>query len=352
MNQQSKAKLALNSQAVKDPINSSSKGGTRRQFVKRSFAMASLASLSSITAIPLVGCSKSSSPDNLSDSGVQTKNDTENQTWFDISLAQWSLHRQFLSGKSSTREFAALAKNEFGINAIEYVNQFYMDDYSQALINDLKQRSADLGVKNVLIMVDKEGHLGASDKSERLKAIDQHKRWADMAHQLGCHSLRVNAYGDGDYQAQISQAAEGLNGLSDYCQPLGLSVCVENHGDLSSNGEWLASVMQTAANPNVGTLPDFGNFVTNYDTKEEFDKYRGVELLMPYAKGVSAKVFNFDDEGMEPDIDFIRMFKMVKDANYSGYVGIEYEGENNGLTEFEGIHKTHELIKRMRAYYA
>ena len=297
----------------------------------------------------MTGCSKQSN--DVSQSSQSDSND-KSTAWFDISLAQWSLHREFQSGRSTTKQFAELSKNEFGIDAIEYVNQFYMDDYSDALINELALRSDDLGVTNVLIMVDKEGNLGASDEKERVQSVENHKRWAEMAHRLGCHSLRVNAYGDGSYDDQIDQAADGLNRLSEVCKPLGLSVCVENHGDLSSNGEWLASVMKRAANPNVGTLPDFGNFITNYETREEFDKYRGVELLMPYAKGVSAKAFNFDEKGLEPDIDFVRMFTFVKEAGYTGYVGIEYEGENNGLTEFEGIKRTRDLIIAMRSLLA
>lgn len=332
---------------------------SRRKMIGSSLRAGAALTLGTSTLGSLYACSESSDTRTMgkesetkTSAKVLTQKEGQTDHWFKVSLAQWSLHRQFLQKKSPTTDFAKLAKEEFNINAIEYVNQFYADTYSQALINELKKQSEDYGVRNVLIMVDQEGNLGASAAKERKQAIEKHKRWADMAHQLGCHSLRVNAYGDGDYKEQALQAAEGLNGLSDYCKPLGLSVCVENHGDLSSNGEWLAAVMQLADNPNVGTLPDFGNFVTNYETKEEFDKYKGVKLLMPYAKGVSAKVFNFNDKGMEADIDYDRMFTMIKQVGYSGYIGIEYEGENNGLTEFEGIHKTRDLLLRMRAKYA
>ncbi len=265
---------------------------------------------------------------------------------YKISLAQYSLHRSFRSGKLKAVDFARISREEFGLDAIEYVNQFYFDSLNDKLVKELKTRADNEGVKSLLIMCDHEGALGDPDSNLRKIAVKNHYRWADAAHVLGCHSLRVNAQSAGSYQEQMKFAADGLNQLAAYCEKLDLNVIVENHGGYSSNGAWLAGVMKLADNPRVGTLPDFGNFIINRETGESYDKYQGVQELLPFAKAVSAKAYKFNDKGEEPDIDFFRMMKMVVDAGYSGYVGIEYEGEDDD--EVKGIKLTQNLLETVR----
>lgn len=265
---------------------------------------------------------------------------------YKISLAQWSLNRHFWSDRLDRRDFARISKQEFGVDAIEYVNQFYFDTLNDELVKDLKDRSESEGVKNLLIMCDREGMLGHPDETERAKSVANHHRWADAAHALGCHSIRVNAFSEGTFEDQMKYAADGLNQLSAYCAPLGLDVIVENHGGLSSHGGWLAGVMKLTDNPRVGTLPDFGNFIINRETGESYDVYKGTAELMPYAKGVSGKTFNFDEEGNETSWDYRRLMQIVVDSGFRGYVDIEYEGENPD--EFAGIRKTKALLERLR----
>lgn len=266
---------------------------------------------------------------------------------YNISLAQWSLHRSIRNGTLDALDFAKYTKATFGIDAIEYVNQFYFDTLNDKLVKELKKRADGEGVKSLLIMCDREGALGDPDEKQRASAVKNHHRWADAAHALGCHSIRVNAQSSGTWEEQMKLAADGLNQLAAYCEKLNLNVIVENHGGLSSNGMWLSGVMKLADNPRVGTLPDFGNFVINRETGESYNKYKGVEELLPWAKAVSAKAYNFNDKGEEADIDFFRMMKMVVDAGYSGYVGIEYEGEDKD--EVKGIKATQQLLERVRA---
>lgn len=299
---------------------------TRRQFLKTSGLAASFAALPLLSQ-SILAANKGELP-------------------YKISLAQFSLHRAFRSGKEDPVDFARISKNVFGIDAIEYVNQFYFDTLNDKLVAELKTRSQGEGVRNLLIMCDHEGALGDPDKELRKIAVQNHYRWADAAHALGCHSIRVNAQSAGNWDEQMKFAADGLNQLSEYCEKLDLNVIVENHGGFSSNGRWLSGVMKLADNPRVGTLPDFGNFITNRETGETYDKYKGVEELMPYAKAVSAKAYNFNEKGEEPDIDFYRMMKMVVDAGYSGYVGIEYEGKDDD--EVKGIKLTQRLLEKVR----
>jgi L-ribulose-5-phosphate 3-epimerase len=264
---------------------------------------------------------------------------------FDISIAQWSLHKMLFAKKLDNVDFAKTAKQEFGIHAIEYVNQFFKDKAKDtAYLDDLKQRGEDLDVKTLLIMIDGEGRLGDPDDAKRKQAVENHYKWVEAAKHLGCHSIRVNAGSKGSYDEQIKLAAEGLRGVSEFGATHGLNVIVENHGGLSSNGKWLAKVIETVGLPNCGTLPDFGNFKVSKD--EMYDRYQGVTELMPYAKAVSAKSHDFDEHGNETHTDFKKMMKIVLDAGYRGYVGIEYEGSK--IDEYAGIKATKKLLERVR----
>ena len=273
---------------------------------------------------------------------------------FKISLAEWSLHKTLRddSKKMTNLDFPRVTKREFGIDAVEYVNQFFKDKAKdQKYLADLKQRCSDEGVKSLLIMVDGEGQLGAPDDQARKTAVENHYQWVDAAKFLGCHSIRVNAGSKGSYEEQQKLAADGLSRLSEYAKPHGLNVIVENHGGLSSNGAWLAGVIKRVDMDNCGTLPDFGNFfIKRGPEPEEYDRYKGVDELMPYAKAVSAKTHDFDESGNEIHTDYDRMMGIVLKHGYHGYVGIEYEGGK--ISEMEGIQKSKELLERVAKKYA
>lgn len=264
---------------------------------------------------------------------------------YEISLAEWSLHKTLFAGKMSNLDFAQAAKKDYAIAAIEYVNQFFKDKAKDtAYLADLKARAADNGVRNVLIMIDGEGALGDPHESSRTKAVENHYPWVEAAKYLGCHAIRVNAQSRGSYEEQMKLAADGLRRLAEFGRDHQLNVIVENHGGLSSNGGWLSSVIKIVDLPNCGTLPDFGNFQVS--KTETYDRYKGVAELMPYAKAVSAKSYDFDEAGNEKDIDYKRMMKIVVDAGYHGHVGIEYEGSR--LSEPDGIRATKKLLERVR----
>jgi sugar phosphate isomerase/epimerase len=269
----------------------------------------------------------------------------EDKPLFKISLAQWSLHRAIYGGKLDNLDFAASARKDYGIEAVEYVNQFFKDKAQDAgYLEQMKQRAADVGVKSLLIMIDGEGALGAPDEAQRKQAIENHTKWVEAAKFLGCHSIRVNAQSGGSYDEQIKLAADGLRRLTEFGAKHDINVIVENHGGLSSNGAWLAAVMKKVDHPRCGTLPDFGNFRIGKD--KMYDRYQGVKEMMPFAKAVSAKSHDFDEQGNETHTDFKRMVKIVLDAGYRGYIGIEYEGSK--LSEPEGIRATKRLLDRVR----
>jgi sugar phosphate isomerase/epimerase len=238
------------------------------------------------------------------------------------------------------------AKKDFGIDAVEYVNQFFKDKaQDKSYLAEMNKRANDHGVKQLLIMIDGEGKLGDASLKGRMHAVENHYKWVEAAKELDCHSIRVNAGSDGTYDEQMHRAADGLRALSEFASQHGLNVIVENHGGYSSNGAWLAAVMKLVNLSNCGTLPDFGNFRINGD--EWYDRYKGVEELMPFAKAVSAKSHDFDDKGNETHTDYLRMMKIVLAAGYSGYVGIEYEGSM--LDEVAGIKATKALLERVRS---
>ena len=268
---------------------------------------------------------------------------------FKISLAEWSLHKALFAKQVDNLDFPRVARQDFGIDGVEYVNQFFMDkSKDQKYLAELLKRSRDSGVRNVLIMCDGEGNLGDPDSAKRTQAVENHYKWADAAKFLGCHSIRVNAGSAGTWDEQVKLAADGLRRLTEYGAKQKLNVIVENHGGLSSNGAWLAQVMKTVDHPRCGTLPDFGNF--RIREGEEYDRYRGTDELMPFAKGVSAKSHDFKPDGEESATDYRRMMRIVLEKHgYRGYVGIEYEGSRLG--EYEGIRATKRLLERIRDEY-
>lgn len=260
---------------------------------------------------------------------------------FKISLAQWSLHRALQSRQLDHLDFAKVARNDFGIDAIEYVNSFFKDRAKDAAyLADMNRRAADYGVFQHLIMCDGEGRLGDPDPALRARAVENHHRWVDAARTLGCLTIRVNAASEGTPEEQQKLAADGLRRLTEYGARQDINVIVENHGGLSSHGDWLAGVMKLVNHPRCGTLPDFGNFY-------EYDRYQGVADMMPYAKAVSAKSHDFDARGEETTKDYHRLLKIVTGAGFHSWVGIEYEGERLG--EYEGIARTKTLLERVRS---
>jgi sugar phosphate isomerase/epimerase len=262
---------------------------------------------------------------------------------FKISLAQWSLHRALSEGKIDNLDFAKVAREEFGIEAIEYVNQFFKDKTEKSYLTEMKKRAEDQNVRSLLIMCDGEGKLGALNQKTRNVAVQNHYKWVEAANFLGCHSIRVNAASEGSYQEQQLLAADGLRRLCEFADPFEINVIVENHGGLSSNGAWLAEVIKMVDHPRAGTLPDFGNF--RVDENKLYDRYKGVTELMPYAKAVSAKSHDFNEKGDEIHTDYYKMMDIVLAAGYHGYVGIEYEGDK--LDEYAGIIATKELLERI-----
>lgn len=309
----------------------------RRSFIKNSGK--GIIGLSAITAIPFFN----------GESLAKTNGDL----FFKISLAEWSLNKNLFGKKITNMDFPGIAKNEFGIHALEYVNQFFKDKAEdEAYLKELKSRTEDLGVENVLIMIDGEGYLGNSDDAKRTEAVEKHYKWVEAAKFLGCHSIRVNAHATTDNAEEAkSLAVDGLSRLTDFAAPYGINVIVENHGGFSSNGQWLSGVMNQVNKPTCGTLPDFGNFCIKHEKgkcAEEYDRYKGVKELMPYAKGVSAKTGAFDAEGNAVDTDYMKMMKIVKGFDYTGYVGIE-SGGKSPEAEYESVKLTKALLEKVGA---
>ncbi len=271
-----------------------------------------------------------------------------------ISLAQWSLNRAFFNGELNALDFPDIAKNSFGINAVEYVNAFYKEyGGNEKFWNQLKRKADEVEVKNLLIMVDDEGELGNPDNKERTRAIENHYKWINAAKLLGCHSIRVNAFGQGNKIKLKNTLVDGLGRLSDYGAKENINVLIENHGLHTSDAKFITSIIKEVNHPNLGTLPDFGNWCLNAKwgstqndkCTEIYDPYQGVTEFLPYAKGVSAKSYNFDRNGNETFLDYRRFLKIVKDSGFNGFIGIEYEGEK--LSEPEGIKATKALIEKV-----
>jgi sugar phosphate isomerase/epimerase len=258
---------------------------------------------------------------------------------FKISLAEWSLHRALWRKDTTNLDFPSIAKTAYNIDAVEYVSIFFKGKgQDTTYLTQLKDSCTKYGVKSLIIMVDGEGNLADTSAARRQKAVENHYKWVQAARFLGCHSIRVNAAGKGTMDQMKAAAIDGLTKLSDYAATYGINVIVENHGGYSSIGTWLTDVMKGVNRPNCGTLPDLGNFY-------EYDRYQGVTDMLPYAKGVSGKTYNFDAEGNETKVDYVKMMKIISESKYRGYIDVEYEG--NKLSENDGIKASIALVKKV-----
>ncbi len=282
----------------------------------------------------------------------------EEMPFFKLSLAQWSFNKHIRNGEMSSLDFAQKAK-EMGFEGLEYVSQLYSNYLTkgdnpkaamQNLLDTLKMKSEKYGLRNLGIMVDNEGDLSSPDEEKRMRAVENHKKWIDAGHFLGCYYIRVNLFGSDNPKIWMENSVKSLKQLAAYAKEKSIDVIVENHGYLSSNTPYLIQVINKVNMSNCGVLPDFGNFCLKreggerWNTKciEEYNKYKGVAEMMPAAKAVSAKSYDFDQNGNETTIDYLRMLQIVKDAGYTGFIGVEYEG--NRLNEEDGIIATKELL--------
>ena len=298
----------------------------------------------------LLACGKNQKNNNAP---TESKIESSTEPFFKISLAQWSLHKTFNNDGVSPFEFAKEAKS-MGFEALEYVSQLYTEQISElgfdAVIDSLKKESEKYGLENNLIMVDHEGDLADPDVNIRNAAVENHKKWIDAAEKLGCQAIRVNTFGTNDPKIWKETVVDGLKKLSEYAATRNINVLCENHGWLSSDPPKLMEAIKTVNMPNCGTLPDFGNWCVKRENNEDWgdcieeysDKYEGVKLMLSKAKGASAKSYEFDQNGNETTIDYVKMLQIVKNSGFNGIIGVEYEG--NKLNEKDGIIATKNLL--------
>jgi sugar phosphate isomerase/epimerase len=276
-----------------------------------------------------------------------------------ISLAEWSFHRAIKAKKLNHLDFAMIAKRDYGINAVEYVNGFFGGSKmnfkkaatDKTYLNEMLKRSQDAGVYNHLLMCDDEGDLSVPNEKTLMQSVENHKKWIEAAKILGCATVRVNLHGKGTPEDRKAAAVNALGKLGEFAAPMQINVVVENHGSVTSDAEWLCDVMKQVGKDNVGTLPDFGNFCISdpWGTiqdgcKDMYDIYKGVELMLQYAKGVSAKTYDFDEKGEQPKLDYQKLLGIVKNSGFKGYIGVEFEG--NSQSEDTGVRKTQQLLAR------
>ena len=279
---------------------------------------------------------------------------TKGDPFFKLSLAQWSLNQYVRTEKKSPFHFSSQAK-EMGFEGLEYVSQLYKFEVEKlgfdVVIDSLNKISKKESMQNILIMVDDEGDLADPDENKRNQAVENHKRWVDAASKLGCQSIRVNTFGTNDPEIWKTTVVDGLRKLSEYAATKNINVLCENHGWLSSNPVELMAAIKAVNMENCGTLPDFGNWCVRRkevnkkwgDCAEVYpDKYEGTKMMMSAAMAVSAKSYDFDEAGNETTIDFVKMLQIVKDAGYTGFIGVEYEGSR--LDEPAGIKATRGLL--------
>ena len=270
-----------------------------------------------------------------------------------FSLGQWTFHKALFANEMTTVDFIHKTK-ELGFQGVDFVNQFFMDKAEDLpFLDSLKSTLDENKLKATLILIDREGDLGNPNDEERKLAIENHKQWIHAAEYLACPSVRFNAFGNGSADEVMEACVASIGILADYAKTKGIEVLIENHGGYSSDPNWLVSLYKKLNRSNVALLPDFDNWCIERENGErwgtpcinEYDRYKGMKLLLPFAGTISIKSFGFDEEGKEIKTDFERVFEMVKETGYPEYMGIEFEGD--GMPPSEGLKKTLSLIKRI-----
>lgn len=244
-----------------------------------------------------------------------------------ISLAQWALVDEIRSGKWTTLDFPRIAREEFGLDGIEFVNTLF-DVPTESYLKQLKQAAAQNGVTMLLVMVDDEGD-GCSPTVEGRKAFARfHHKWIDIAHYLGCRAIRTNCRGPqgADKDQALHWAAESYRMLLGYAREANIQVLIENHGGVSNDPDWMVQLMETVNDPFFGTYPDWR------EPTAEFDNYSYLQKTLPYAKGMSYR--NQPTEELTE-----KMIRLCKEGGYRGWYGIE----SRGRTE---VRKGIELLRK------
>ncbi|MCA0958498.1 sugar phosphate isomerase/epimerase family protein [Allomuricauda sp. XS_ASV26] len=328
---------------------------------RRRLTQKSIVTLIFVVFLGFSSCKENQKKESEAEKVTEQEVAEESKPEIKLSLAQWSMHKMILEEGVDPYSFAEKASN-WGFEGLEYVSGLYYKElqaanFSEEAMNNWveksKAESEKYGLRNLLIMVDGQGDIAVEDETKRTEAVENHYKWVDAAAALGCHSIRVNLNGSMEPEVWIPASVEGLKQLAGYAKEKNINIIVENHGGPSSNGALLAEVMEKVGMENCGTLPDFGNFCIKreagdyYSSKclEEYDRYKGTKELMPYAKGVSAKSYSFDEEGNETRVDYPRIMEIVLESGYEGFVGVEYEGSD--LSEEEGILATKRLLERI-----
>ena len=245
----------------------------------------------------------------------------------DISLAQWALVDEVKSGKWKTLDFPSVARKDFGLNGIEFVNTLF-EVPTEGYLRRLKKNAEDNNVTMVLIMVDDEGDGCSTTKEERKQFDINHRKWIDIAHFLGCTAIRTNCRGPKNISKDeaLKHSVETYQMLLEYAAPAKISVLIENHGGVSNDADWMVSLIKEVNSLYFGSYPDWRQ------PSADFDNIDYLVKMLPFAGGMSYR--NQPTEELTA-----KMINISKDGGYRGWYGIESSGR-------DAIKKGIELLKK------
>ena len=258
---------------------------------------------------------------------------------FTLGLSQYSLRALLKDGSLDALDFPQFTVDQFGIKAIDLWEGGLPNDKldDSKYLASMRKRAEQAGTDLFLLMS------GALDASEKKREVSTAKILAsfDRAVQLGAPMVRVFLKAPGtEWSAGLRASLEALKPLADEAAKRKLTIAIEpGASPLSQKGAFLAKVATKLKHPYLGLMPDFGKLKDNV--------YKGTEAMLPHTITVSCKMHSFDKSGKQPDFNYLRLMKMIKQSKYKGILAIEWEG--SALEPIPGVLASKKLIEKSLA---
>ena len=244
---------------------------------------------------------------------------------FKFSLAAYSYRNLLTSKKLTLADFIDDCAR-MNLDATELTSYYFPKPPSHEYLRKLKQQCFRLGLDVSGTAVGNDFcHPPGSKRDQQIKMV---KQWVDYAEILGAPVIRIFSGNPkrGMTRDQAHRlAVEGMEACCQYAGKHGVHLALENHGGLTNTVEGILALVRDVKSPWFGVNMDTGNFHSR-------DIYGDLAKIAPYTFNVQVKVITSGPDGRKPS-DFKRLAKILREANYRGYIVLEYEEKGDPRKE-------------------